>query len=399
MKIAELFVGLGIKGDDDAGKKLKNVDKGLKDVQSTGYAAKAALLAVVYGVGQLIGASAKAGTELANFTDLTGISSTKLQQYQYVLRQVGGTNEEMEQTFKNVSSAIANMLLTGDAPKFAGFFSSEGIDVDMNRVEDTIYMMEKLQELSKSLSSHGHPAVANEILKSLGVDGNVAVAMKKGMFNASNFANAPIIGEQQLERLRRLNAEYGNFQKRLSMTGSQLALSVGSPALKELNHAFTSVEHFSTALGKLVKQQPAIGYILTALGGIAALTFAPVTASIVLLIETLADLDKGKDSAIRKSLKGYHKLDQNIMEFLLNKIGGGLEMMGATPRKTEDLMKDIYGNDRNKPFMGPTQEKGTMNIQKIEINAPGGDPEAIRDSTTSAIDIAYSQYFGRGAAT
>jgi len=164
MTIAELFVNLGVKGADSAGKALGGVKGGLGEVKSMSLEAKAALVGVIYGLERMMSNSAQLGTSLTNFNALTGISAQQLQQWQYAARQAGVAGEEMTGSMKAVQSTMANMLMGKGAPEGMAMLANK-VGFDPARARDTAYVLGQLQKFAQSVPQD----VGNAMIKSFGV--------------------------------------------------------------------------------------------------------------------------------------------------------------------------------------------------------------------------------------
>jgi len=110
MNIAEFFVSLGIKGADESISKVSGVTEGMNNLFSAANVAKASILAAFYALEQMTAGSNKTGTELKEFSVLTGMSARTLQQYEYAAQQAVGHNVKLADTFINMQNAIKGML-------------------------------------------------------------------------------------------------------------------------------------------------------------------------------------------------------------------------------------------------------------------------------------------------
>lgn len=207
MKIAELFVNLGVKGGDESSKSVDSVKGKLGEARSMGLATKAAIAGAILGVAKLSAESNKAGKDLRQFTDVTGISNQVLQRWQYAGTQIGATNQEVENSFKSVQSAMLDLLMGGQGPEFFGLIS-ESVGLDPSKLRDTEYVLKKLQEFAKQAP----PELATKALGSFGLSESIIAGMRRNAFNADVMRNASIIyTEQEVKNLDRLNAKWANF--------------------------------------------------------------------------------------------------------------------------------------------------------------------------------------------
>ena len=82
MKVADLFVNIGVKGSGETAKGLTEVKAGLDEVYSSGLAAKALMASVLYGIGALTKHAGDEGMNLKKFANYTGLSTDALQRWQ-----------------------------------------------------------------------------------------------------------------------------------------------------------------------------------------------------------------------------------------------------------------------------------------------------------------------------
>lgn len=246
MKIAELFVDLGVKGESSASKALKNTKGSLDDIFSSGLAAKAAIVGVVYGLQQLMGNSAQAGTNLSNFNALTGISTQKLQQWQYAARQVGVSNEELAGSFKAVQNSVTNMLLGKGAPEGYAMIANK-VGLDEKRLRDTEYVMKQLQEFAKTVP----PDVGNQMLKSFGLSEGTIAAMRKNAFNQKVFAQAPLYSQGEINQLSKVNSAWSNLGNKIEMAMGHFTAKHGMQMVRDIGKITDSVIKLAEALERV----------------------------------------------------------------------------------------------------------------------------------------------------
>lgn len=204
MNIGELFISLGIKGADSTKSALTGVSSGLNDAKSSGLAAKAAIVGLVYGLERMMSASAKVGVDLQSFANSTGLSTEMLQKWQYASRQFGVGADEMAGTLKHVQNAMTDIMLNKGAPEgFSAFARS--VQLDGTRLKDTYYVMEKLQEYAKK----GDPAIAKKFVSSL-VGDNMFSALRQITADVKNL-NPNIYSDKESARLQKVNAGWANL--------------------------------------------------------------------------------------------------------------------------------------------------------------------------------------------
>lgn len=242
MQIAELFVNLGLKGADQTGKALGGVKSSLGDVKSMSLEAKAAILAVVYGLEHLMSNSAQTGTALMNFNALTGMSAKSLQQWQYAARQAGVSGEELTGSMKGVQNVMANMLLGKGAPEGLAMVANK-VGFDLNKARDTAYVMQQLQKFAQSVPQD----VGNQMLKSFGVSEGTIAAMRRNMFTQENFAKAPTYSDKEVSTLNKVDVAWANLGQTVQMAIGHFTSKHGLSLVNDLAKATAEILKLANA--------------------------------------------------------------------------------------------------------------------------------------------------------
>jgi hypothetical protein len=196
---------LTVKGGDESGKQLAQVDKGMSQVRHTSLATKAAIVGVIYGLQRLMSGSSKLGTSLQNFSSATGLSAEMLQRWQYAGVQAGTTAEDIQSSIMGIQETMAALARGEGQPKgLSEFLRITG--ADMSRMEDTFYMAEKLVEFSKQIKPG-----QRDLVKSFGVSDGFFQAARDDVFNKATMDRAPVWSQGQLNALQKVNAGWTNF--------------------------------------------------------------------------------------------------------------------------------------------------------------------------------------------
>lgn len=246
MKIGELFVSLGVKGKDSTLSALKGVKTGLGESKSMALETKAAILAVVYGLEKLMSQSAQAGTGLKQFEQLTGMSAQGLQQWQYAMRQTGGSAEELTGNLKAVQNSMTNMLLGKGAPEGMAMLANK-VGFDPARARDTLYVMGQLQKFAQQVPSD----VGNQMLKSFGLSEGTIAAMRQNAFRDDVFKRAPTYSDKEVNTLNKVDVAWGNLGQKIQMAIGHLTAKNGLQMVNEISKMTTEVFKLIDALVKL----------------------------------------------------------------------------------------------------------------------------------------------------
>lgn len=256
MQIGELFVNLGIKGADKAVGALTDVGKGMKETASLSLEAKAGILGAMYALEQFVQKSGSVGTNLTNFTAVTGKSAQILQQYQYAARQVGVSNEETAATFKNLQKSMTDVFLGKGAP--SGFAQLQRMTGNISRQDVEKFMANPellLQRLQTYASREKNVGVRNATLSSFGLGDNISAAVDRNAFNQQALSKAPTYSDQEIGKLNDANIAWSNLNNKIEMAiGHFNALHGGELAAdftKIIDRVITLTEAFVKLADKL----------------------------------------------------------------------------------------------------------------------------------------------------
>lgn len=250
MTVGELFLNLGIKGTKKTVDELDGVRKNLKEVGAMSLEAKAAIVGAVYALERMFAKSGQAGTNLTNFTALTGLSTKQLQQWQYAARQAGVSNEEFEGSLKGVQGAMTNMLLGKGAPEGLQVLANK-VGFDAKRARDTFYVMQKLQEFAKTAPAD----VGNAVIKSFGVGEGTIAAMRRNAFNDKAFKKAPTYSDKEISDLDKANIAWSNLGTKIEMAFGRFNAMHGGQLVNDISmitdQVLKLVEAFTTLADKI----------------------------------------------------------------------------------------------------------------------------------------------------
>lgn len=264
MNIAELFVDLGVKGSDKSVKQVREVRTGLKDVASSGMLAKTMLVGVMYGMQRLMSHSGQAGATLEQFANLTGLSTDKLQRWQYAAKMSNLSAEEMTGSIKGVQQAMARMSLMGEAPMGFGMLANT-VGFDMGKIDDTFYVMDKLKEFAKSTTSHS--AQGNEFLKSFGLSEGSISFLRSSNIEIDKLNSGLFYSEKGQKALAGVNAGFSKLGHNIEKSIGDLTLKYGPQLLKDLNMLIPKIMQLTKSFADLANSLGVFKYIGMAFEG------------------------------------------------------------------------------------------------------------------------------------
>ena len=253
MQAGEIFVKLGIRGADKAGKELQGVGKSLGEVKTSALALKASIVGILYGLEQLMSNSMKIGTELTNFAATTGMSAQQLQKWQYASKLAGVSAEATASSFKNVQDSMTKMALGKGAPEGMAFIEKY-TKFDRTKANDTMYVMKQLDSAYQQMRKAGVDInIANQAVSSFGA-GAMLPGFSRGMYTEKNFAKAPKYSEKDISNLNKTAVAWELMAMKFQMAVGKLTAKEGLPLVKDIGKAGDALIKLIDSLAKFSKQ-------------------------------------------------------------------------------------------------------------------------------------------------
>lgn len=295
MTIAELFINIGVKGADVSAKALSGVKEGVGEVASSSLAAKAAIIGVVYGLEQLMAHSAQQGMALQQFANFTGLSTERLQRWQYAARQSGVSAEEMAGSFKGVQSAMTDMATGKGAPSGMGILA-RAVGFDSSKARDTFYVMEKLKEFAKIAP----PDLGNSVLKSFGLSEATIQFLRTTKVDLDKIKPSSIYDTTEIERLAKINVAWSNLWNRFEMVIGHLNAQHGGVLIGALGKSLESLVGVVERLIRVSEKFPNLAKAVLLVSVAFAAWMSPVVAAsaaiagLVYLLQEFEKFQEGK---------------------------------------------------------------------------------------------------------
>lgn len=353
MTVGELFINIGIKGADTAGKALSNIGLGLTDVSSKGLAAKAAVIGLLYALERMTSQSAQRGQDLKNFSILTGISVDALQRWQIAANRTGQSAESMTESMAHLQQTMADMDIGKGQPEGWAFLSGI-VDVDPGKIKNVEYMMNALRQFAVSAQAKADPARANWVLRSFGLTDDAIITLKTFKGALSDIKKTEFLNNSEIDKLTAINVQWREFWRNLNLFKDQKIAAYGGPFVKALSDAFKLIRDISTGIEGLIKQIPELQTVAVAAGiaiGAALLAFGgPLTAlnvAITGIVFLLAEIQKFRDSGGWDSVKERFGQDAS----------SAFDLLQNGPKKALDFLSQDPIGDTQKAFsrlMNPT---------------------------------------------
>lgn len=268
--IADLFVNLGIKGDDKALGAIGNIRKGLKDTASVSLEAKAGILAAMYALEQFMAKSGERGTNLTNLDALLGggLKQT-VQQYQWAAQQVGVSNESVAQSFEQIQSAMSKVEMGKEPP--AGLRRIAEVVGGINEAQIHRFVQhpdEMIQVLQKYAQLETNAGVRNENLASI-VGKDFIPALTRGAFNPAMLQEAlkHILSNKEVGALATADRTWANTFSDMQLMFDRFNAKYGPELAKNVQKIAGEVENLMGKFAKFGEKHNMFDWITKAFTG------------------------------------------------------------------------------------------------------------------------------------
>lgn len=255
MNIGNLFVRLGVVGGDKAKKQIDTTSSGMVGLSKKSLTAIAALAGVSYGFKTLYDRSLRLGTGLTKFSNYTGMSSQELQRWQYIAKQSGVSAEEMTSSISGLQDAIGKMHIEGEIPKFLQMIGRY-VEIDNTKLEDTYYLLSKLQEFSRLDLSPRDTAIANQLLGEF-ISPEVIGMLRSTRLTPDMVPQSALLSDGEAKRLQEVQAAGARVQQQLEVAMAKLVNQVGPDLIKNFERLIPEIikltKTVSDALNNIMK--------------------------------------------------------------------------------------------------------------------------------------------------
>lgn len=371
MKIGELFVNLGIKGDAKSSNALGRVQGGLDEVKSAGLGAKAAIAAAVFGLERLMSSSTASGTNLLNFASITGLSAKRLQEWQWAALQAGVDAQELQSGVEGVQKTMTNMALGKGAPEGLGLVA-DMVGFDQERAQDTFYVLEQLQKFAQAARAD----VANTVLSGFGLSSNVIAAMRRNAFNPEIFRQAPVYSDQQISNLNKADAAWRGLGKKIQMAMGEFSADEGLVLIGHISKITDEVLKMTKAFMDLSKQLKVFELIGQAFEGWG------------IIFKGIADGTKVVSEGLEKDSNTF----RDMAAWMVGMDAGVYGKLFGGQAGVKEIAKPNVSSSG-----GPltTNNQSTVN-QTLNFSSSQSDPQIIGDTIRKATRDAFRQMSTQG---
>jgi hypothetical protein len=250
MTLAELFVKLGIKGDASAKKSLTSVEGGLKNISTASLEAKAAMLAIFYGIEKLVSKSGQLGGSLKNFGLTRGLNPETLQRWTYASKLAGAGAGEMESSVSALQQKLVDLQMKG-TPIEGLKWLEPFLEKNKRNINDVWGILGDLQELSQAFKDQ--PQLLKSILDSFGLSEGVQAGMFRNIFNENTFKKAPIYSKGEIDQLDRARQIWVNIGEKIDKAFGRFTAKHGQEMSRWIDNLIPKVILLTDSFIKLAE--------------------------------------------------------------------------------------------------------------------------------------------------
>lgn len=328
MKIAELFIQLGIKGARVTKDALTGVHGALAGARDTSWELKAGIFGAVVALEEITRRAVLSAVELKNFAGATGLSTQELQKWGYWAEINDVKAENMASTIKGLQSAQSALRLGQGVPAGAVYF---GLNQSNNPIEMMAEIQKKLRAIGNDQKEIGN---ARTMASTLGISDDMFAALRIGTVGFAGLRKEMMLTGKEQQELLKLNRQWTQFWLTLKGESNKTIANNLAAPITDFVHTLRNAvielgelsSQFNKALGQLGSKDAnrlKVAFQAIALAITAAFApLGPYVAAIVLLANALDQIYKYTHG--EKSLLGDLPADQAKMQGYrdASKIGG-----------------------------------------------------------------------------
>lgn len=362
MKIAELFVDLGINGSEKAVTALAGIKQALTDVATTVGVVTTSLAGAIYAFEKLTNQSNQTGFGLSQFEKATGLSANTLQRWQQLGLNSGVAADEVTKSVRNLQNIMFQMVAGGKAPEGIAFLQQElaklGKPIDTARFRDVYYMMGKLREFARE--SHLPPDFKKHVLDSFGLGDDFQQALKTSTFDLAKADPRRMYSENQLQTLTDLHNRWMKLIDEIQHSVGKLNVRFGPGIVTDIEKLAHALIDLANALGELNEQIGVLKFLKT-------------------VISDFAFFGHGIANTIRKGIEEHNDPKGGIWKQTWDKIKGPFNEPFAGPG-TQSISNFVTSGAAALTTLGGAGAAAGTAINNYNISIDGAqDPQAVVD--------------------
>lgn len=386
MKLAELFIDLGVPNAKSAVKDLNTAKGTLGEMKTSALALKAAVVGAFYGMQQFGAKSNQTGTDLKNLSTLLGINVEVLQRYRYAARQAGLSNEELDGTLSSLQSTLTKVT-TGEInglPWAGQIEKLTGIDINSEMIQRLASRpQEFLRILQEYAQKEDNVPLANQVLSSFGIPPGVIQALRRGTFNDKTLAQAPVASEGEIDARANMDTRWGNLGEKIQRSVDKFNVMFGPDIITNLEKLIPQVLKLAEAFATLAKNGKFFEVVGMAFQGWTEI-FKTLNALVVEFNEVTAKSGSTLASPGNVNFKTETPTMQALGELLDAITGKSKNPSGVTPPVNSPSLPRI-----EPPMLLTPTIQGNQRLefnQTLNFNGNVNDTGGVSRATKGAID-------------
>lgn len=324
MKVAELFVDLGLNGANKVVGQLKGVLRGtmvLKD----------GLLGTISALDTISKSVRDYAMELDKFETFTGKSSEDLQRMSFMATQAGVSMGELSSVLQGFQRLKVNTQMGRGMP-------SAFMLLGINPNTDPVQMLSILKSKIGSL----RPEYAKMMAEELGVSEEIFYMLAQSNVEFEQLNEKYVLTAKERKNMVKLNAEWNKFWFMLKQIGAKIQAVGGELNVKLLKFILRAVEgagELITRFIKIIEANKNLAKIIGIVGAVLLAVFSPwslVLAGVALILEDIFTYFEGGDS-----ITGYIVEWAKNSEWLQDTITGVKDIFIAISNVVKLIVKGI----------------------------------------------------------
>lgn len=255
MKVADLYIQIGIKGDKEVGGALSTITGELGAASMAAGKIALALGAAVAAFRKLGEQSNEAGFGLKEFELVQDSTSDTLQRWAQLSIHAGHSADEMKESFQQLAKTMFLFTTTGQQIKWLPQLNMEmerlGRPINPAKYKDTGYMMGVLRDFALHAGKDMTNVQIMEVLESF-VSHGTALAMRKSEgFDLSHIDKNRTYTKGEQNRLSGMKIQWDEFIDGIEHTIGHLNAHFGPAVLHDIVEVGKATEKFALAMGHL----------------------------------------------------------------------------------------------------------------------------------------------------
>lgn len=255
MKIADLYLKLGISGAADVSKGLKKISGSLQELFSMSIKTKLTLAGIAAGLTGAAFSAGKTGATLAAFKHTFDLSTDTLQRWQQGAEAFGVSGDEMIGTIGGIQNALADAMTHGGVSEV---FTK--LAIDPRKFKDAYAVIEELRKRIQS----GQVDVMRVFSSGL-IDQNVFQMLRQIGDPTKSKLVRPLLTDKDIQAAQRISVSFTRFQENLKRGMDKFVVDNAQSIMKLIQSIQDAIIWF---MKFLENNKPLIGDLVEAIKGL-----------------------------------------------------------------------------------------------------------------------------------